>query len=865
MCGLVNREQSAIPGSSIFRAGEDEGMETIALTINGREVVVEKGTTVLEAAQAADIYIPALCAHPDLPPFEGIKAADRVYRAGELIEGDASGKEFEGCRLCVVEVEGIDGFPTACTTPATDGMRVETDTPKVQELRRQNLSAILVRHPHACLTCAQREGCTREPCSANVPLAERCCPKFGNCELEKIAKYIGIKEDTPRWIPPEIPILKDEPLFIRDYNLCIGCLRCLRACRELRGVDALGFVYHNGEVFVGSLAPALRESGCRFCTACVEVCPTGALMDKEEVKVAEREESLVPCISSCPAGIDVPRYVHLIAEGKFDQALAVIREKVPFPSVLGCVCFHPCESKCRRGQVNEPVSICALKRFAAEQDSGIWRASSRVAPPTGKRVAIVGSGPSGLTAAYYLAKLGHSVSVFESLPEPGGMLRAGIPSYRLPEEVLQRDIAEILSLGVEIRTNTPIDDSFSLNDLKNQGYQAIFLAIGAQLSRKLSIEGAELEGVLWGVAFLREAKFGRGAKVEGRVLVIGGGNVAMDVALTALRLGAKEAQLACLESREEMPAYEWEIKEALDEGVILHPSWGPRRILGDGRVKGIELVRCTSVFNEEGKFNPSFDESTTTTIETDTVIMAIGQASDLSLLGEASKIEATRGGTIKVDDATLETDADGIFAGGEVVSGPTSVVEAIAAGRKAAISIDKYLGGEGNIDEVLVEVEKPKAWLGKEEGFADKPRVRMSCLPMEERLKGFAEIELGFDEPLAVEEAKRCLRCDLRLQLSAVISPPEEWLEFNSQNVDLVPEAEGVFQLLDEQKTIIYIKGTANLRRELEGELGTNEKARYFDYGEEPMYTSRESELLQQFMQKYGKLPEGNDVLDDLF
>ena len=711
-------------------------METITLFIDDREVVTRKGATLLEAAQAANIYITALCAHPDLPPFEEVKASDSVYRGDELIEGDAPAKNFEGCCLCIVEIESVDGFPTACTTSATSGMRVQTDTPKVQELRRQNLSAILARHPHACLTCAQREGCIREPCSTNVPVAERCCPKLGNCELEKIAEYIGIKDDTPRWIPTQIPLLRDEPLFVRDYNLCIGCLRCVRACKELRGVDALGFVHHNNEVLVGSLAPMLKESGCRFCTACVEVCPTGTLVDREDIKMAEREAALVPCASTCPVGIDVPRYVRFIAEGRFDQALGVIREKVPFPSVLGYVCFHPCESECRRGEVNEPISICTLKRFAAEQDSGLWRANSKVAPPTGKRVAVVGSGPSGLTAAYYLVKLGHSVTVFESLPEPGGMLRAGIPSYRLPEEVLQRDIADILSLGVEIRTNTSIGESFSLDELKNQGYQAIFLATGAQLSRKLPLEGVELAGVLWGVDFLREAKFGRGAKGEGRVLVIGGGNVAMDVALTALRLGAKEVQLACLESREEMPAHEWEIQEALDEGVVLYPSWGPKRILGNGRVEGVELVCCTSVFDKAGKFNPSFDESATKTIETDMVIMSIGQASDLSFLGDSSKIESTRGGTIKVNDITLETGAAGIFAGGEVVSGPTSVVEAIAVGRKAAISIDRYLGGEGIIDEVLVELEEPQAWLGREEGFADKPRASMPCLPMEERLKG---------------------------------------------------------------------------------------------------------------------------------
>jgi thioredoxin reductase len=393
-------------------------------------------------------------------------------------------------------------------------------------------------------------------------------------------------------------------------------------------------------------------------------------------------------------------------------------------------------------------------------------------------------------------------------------------------------------------------------------YDAIFLALGAQLSRKLAIEGIDLEGVLWGLDFLRTVKQGQPPRVKEKALVIGGGNVAIDVALTALRLGAKEVQLACLECREEMPAHEWEVEEAIEEGVVLNLSWGPRRILGDDRVRAVELVRCTSVFDEEGRFDPCYDGSVTTTIETDMVILAIGQATDLSSLD--SRLPTTRAGTISVDVQTLQTSLPGIFAGGEVVSGPASVIEAITSGRQAAISIDKYLGGEGVLDEPSLEVDK-EPWLGREEGFAEQHRVQMVRLPLEWRVKGFEEIELGFDEAQAREEASRCLRCDLRLEILPVPLPPERWLPFDADNVRAVLEVEGVFQLLDEEKRVIYIQGTINLRQGLEEQLLAREKARYFIFEEDPMYTKRESELLQKFLLEHGRLPEGNDELGDLF
>ena len=839
-------------------------MDAITLTIDDTEVVTKRGATVLEVAWAAGIYIPALCHHPDIPPAPGTKVEDHVYRGGELIKSTNSNPmEFEGCQLCVVEIEGMEGFPTACNTPATDGMVVHTNTPQVQGLRRDNLARILANHPHACLLCEEMEGCIKEDCSFDVPVNERCCDKFGLCELQKVAEYIGIREDIPRYVFRNLPV-EETPLFVRDHNLCIECSRCVRVCRDIRGVGALGIAYHDGDFIVGTVGPSLKESECKFCGACVEVCPTGSIMDAG-LKWPPREEDLIPCKYTCPGNVDIPRFVRLIGEGKFSEAAAVIREKVPFPAVLGYVCHHPCESKCRRGKLNEPIAMCALKRFAAEHDTGLWKTRSKAAPRTGKCVAIVGSGPTGLTAAYYLAKKGHAVTVFESLPEPGGMTRIGIPEFRLPKKTLQKEIDDILKQGVEIKFHTPIGEKLTLNALNNQGYQAIFLATGAQVSRKLNIEGEEHEGVLHALDFLKEVNLGKKVELGEKVAVVGGANVAVDAARTALRLGCKEPHLMYRRSRQEMPAEPDRVKKLEEEGVKIHFLVAPKKILEkNGKVAAVEWIKMMlGEPDKSGRRRPIPIEGSEHIMELDGIIVAIGQSPDLTFFPQG--IETTKRNTVVVNSDTLETSLPGVFVGGDVVSGPASIIEAISAGRKGAVSIDKYLGGDGDIDEILIKTKEPNPWLGREEGFADRRRVQMPCLPVEEREQGFSVVELGFNEEEAVKEAKRCLQCDLRLQISPVMLPPEKWLEFNSQNVSTVPETNGVYQLLDEEKMIILIAGTPNLRHALEEKLETVQKARYFGYEEEPMYTMRESELISKFLKEHGRMPELNDELADLF
>jgi hypothetical protein len=347
------------------------------------------------------------------------------------------------------------------------------------------------------------------------------------------------------------------------------------------------------------------------------------------------------------------------------------------------------------------------------------------------------------------------------------------------------------------------------------------------------------------------------------VVVIGGGGVAMDVALAALRqaqdtarrLGAMDVQLACLECRHEMPAYQREIALALEEGVALHPSWGPTRILGDGHVSGVALMRCTSVFDAAGRFSPTFDESVTTTLAADTVILAIGQAADLGFLN---------GERLRADPDTGTTALPGVFAAGDVAGGDMSVVHAMASGRRAAAAVDRYLGGDGVVVRPLISAETPAPWMGRIEGFAGLSRAAMPTLSLAER-SSFAPIELGLTDEAAMAEGIRCLQCDLRLQLGANPHPPEAWLPFDAEHVAEVPAIEGVYQVLNATKEVFHIAGTMNLRRDLEEQLVANENACFFIWEADPMYTKRESELIQQFLQRYGHLPGLGGELDELY
>jgi NADH-quinone oxidoreductase subunit F len=466
-----------------------------------------------------------------------------------------------------------------------------------------------------------------------------------------------------------------------------------------------------------------------------------------------------PCQNACPADNNAWGYITLISEGKFKEAIAVIKERNPFPATMGRICFHPCEPKCRREQVESPIAICALKRFAADYD----RESNDPYVPQGAarkpdKVAVVGAGPAGLSAAYFLALKGYPITIFEALPVAGGMMAVGIPEYRLPRKVLQDEIDDILKLGVELKLNSPVTD---VEALKAQGFRAVFLATGAHKGLKLGLAGERLKGVLDGVSFLRDVNLGKPVKVGERVAVIGGGNVAIDAARTALRLGGKEVQIFYRRLREDMPAAGWEIAEAEKEGVKIHYLVAPAQMWGgNGGVKRMECRRMIlSDFDKSGRKRPIPITGSEFEVDVDTVIAAIGQVPDTgSFWGNGFKFDSS--GAFIVNPESLATTTPRVFAGGDSVRGPASAVEAIADGQKAAMAIDKLLGGDGLLPNAYRNRLKEMKVSYDEEAYAEeRPRVPLPEVPLTDRYHNFKEVEMGYTTRFAVEEAKRCLHC----------------------------------------------------------------------------------------------------------
>jgi heterodisulfide reductase subunit A-like polyferredoxin len=466
-----------------------------------------------------------------------------------------------------------------------------------------------------------------------------------------------------------------------------------------------------------------------------------------------------PCRGACPARTNVQGYVAMVAQGKFAEALEVIHRRLPFAGICGRICHHPCEQECNRGELDAPLAIATIKRAAADYG---WDDPARVETPAytptrKERVAVIGGGPAGLTAAYDLVAKGYQVTIFEALPSPGGWLKYGIPGYRLPEGIVQREIDALLRHGIEVKANTKVGTDISLAELKQQ-YDAILVAVGVQKSRDLPIEGAGLPAVLPGVDFLRDIKLGKNPRVGKKVVVIGGGNVSMDVARAALRQGGEEVQVVCLEGRDEMPAHVWEIEEAEDEGVKINNGWGPTRVVGDGgKAKAVEFKACTAVFDSERRFNPRYNEKVTRQFAADTVIMAIGQAAELAFLQGEEKVTLNRG-LVAADKLTKATGDPRIFACGDVAHGPASVIEAVASAHEAAISIDRYLSGA----DLAAGRETPaQEKLGQPADTPVHPVTRRAqgYAPAEERAGDYREVALGLTREEAMEEASRCLSC----------------------------------------------------------------------------------------------------------
>ncbi|NJD99972.1 FAD-dependent oxidoreductase [Thermococcus sp. LS1] len=488
-----------------------------------------------------------------------------------------------------------------------------------------------------------------------------------------------------------------------------------------------------------------------------------------------------PCQEGCPAHSDVQGYLALIAMGKYHEAVKLMKEKYILPAVLGRVCPAFCEDACRRNLVDEPLAIRQLKRFAADYDleHGPWM--PEIPTSTGKRVAVVGGGPAGLACAYYLRTMGHEVTIFEAMPELGGMMRYGIPTYRLPRDVLDKDIATVINTGIEVRTNTALGRDITLEELREK-YDAVFLGVGAWRSRKMGIPGEDLDGVMHGIEFLRKVNMGEKVELGERVIVVGGGNTAMDVARTALRLGAK-VTVVYRRSRAEMPANEREVEEAEEEGVEFLFLTNPVKILGDGRVEEVELIRMKlGEPDASGRRRPIPIEGSNFRVKADNVILAIGQYCDEEFL-KALGIEARRGKAI-VDDVTLQTSVPGVFAGGDLVLGPSTVIESIATGRRAAIMIDLYLKGklekakavltepvkhvkdvveDKDLYRVLFDLRPYNHWKKVTEKDYEhverKPRAKVKLLDPEKRRRSFEEVEPALTEEQVLKEAERCMSC----------------------------------------------------------------------------------------------------------
>ncbi len=826
----------------------------LELTIDGQRVQAPAGASVLNAASVAGIYIPALCAHPDLPPAQQRACGDK---------GDS------GCNLCLIEIVGTPGMSKACSTEVRAGMSVHSNTPQIQKARQQHLAKVLGPHPHVCLVCPQRDGCSRTQCSYGNPPEARCCSIFSSCELRKVADYVVIPNTTPPYKPAGLPVIKNEPFFDRDYNLCIDCRRCLVACNDVRGVGCLEVkevqTAQGVRRYVGTIAPTLIESGCKFCQACVVVCPTGALTDRT-LDPAQREQSMVPCKAACPAGIDVPRYVQLAAQGKYGEAIAVVREKLPFPGIVGRACFAMCESACRRGQLDDPLSIRSLKRIAADNDTGLWREHSTQLAPTGRKAAVIGAGPAGLTVAYYLAKKGHSVTVFDAQAAAGGMARYGIPSYRVPVQVIDDEVAEVQKLGVAFQFNARME---SADALFEQGFEAIFIGIGAQGGDKLGIAGEDLPGVIDSPTFLKAAAMGlvnqpAGIQTGTKVVVIGGGNVATDNARSSRRFGA-DVDMVYRRTQDEMPARAEEFEGCLAEGVAMRFLLAPKRIEPGRHGQGLNITYARMALGEAdaSKRRRPVDTGEELCEAVDLVIAAVGQHPKRF---EGFGVLTDAKGRITVRQDSMLCSRAGVYAGGDCVLGPSTLIESIAQGRVAAAAIDLQLGGDGDIEEKLLrDGWESDPFLGRDPAFNQQHKFHPILLLPAQR-GGWDEVEKGFDDATARAEAARCFKCNLAPKITDSVLPPESWLVFDAQVLAGISAESGVFQLLDADKNVLMIKGVESLQRGLQEQLGGSHGAVAFSFEEAAMYTSRESQMIQAYLQEHGKMPGGGaDELDDLF
>lgn len=596
-------------------------------------------------------------------------------------------------------------------------------------------------------------------------------------EIIKRAEENGLMHQIPN---------TDGPGHTHAICNCCGC-----SCYATR----IAGMFLNNDMVRSNYISKVDKDKCVACGECVEVCPTNALklgqkicgktpiVEKKRVEFPSNTEwgkdkwnedhrinrenvvetGTSPCKTECPAHISVQGYIKLASQGRYMEALELIKHENPFPAVCGRICPRKCESACTRAELDAAVAVDEIKKFIAEKELHLeTRFVPKLRHNYGNKIAIIGAGPSGLACAYYLAVDGYKVTVFEKQKALGGMLTLGIPSYRLEKTVIEAEIDTLRALGVEFKTGVEVGKDVSMKALRDQGYEAFYLAIGAQAGRKLGIDGEASEGVWTGVDFLREVNLGNAVNLNADTIVIGGGNVAIDVARTATRVGAPNVSLFCLESREQMPALDEEVEEALAEDIQINNSWGPVRILSEnGKVTGVEFKKCVSVFDQTGKFNPVFDASETKIVKAGHVLISVGQAMDWGNLLEGSKVELNPNQTVKADGFTLQTAEPDVFTGGDVLTGPKFAIDAIAMGKEGAISIHRFVQPgqslvNGRDRRIFKAFDKSNLII---EGYDNIPRQKTEHVDGAKAKTSFKDLRSTFTEEQVKKETERCLGC----------------------------------------------------------------------------------------------------------
>jgi NADPH-dependent glutamate synthase beta subunit-like oxidoreductase/NAD-dependent dihydropyrimidine dehydrogenase PreA subunit len=629
------------------------------------------------------------------------------------------------------------------------------------------------------------EGCghtVEEMCIQLGPAAEFYIRTGRGRSITREEAIVICKQAEKEGMVHSIPNLSGPGKALAICNCC-GC-----SCFGLRNAN----LYRNPDFSRSNYVAKVDRDKCVACGECVENCQVNALtlgenLCKNQKPAAQQEKETPydtqwgkdkwnpgyrhrkvvaesgtsPCKTECPAHIAIQGYIKMASQGRYREALELIKKENPFPAVCGRICPRNCESACTRSGIDEPLAVDEIKKFVADQDLILehrFVPEKRAQRP--EKIAVIGAGPSGLTCAYFLAVDGYRVTVFEKEKKLGGMLTLGIPSFRLGKEVVNAETDILKELGVEFRTGVEVGSNVTFNELRRQGYKAFYVAIGAQAGRKLGLEGEEAVGVITGVEFLRRVNLGEALKMEGPAIVIGGGNVAIDVARTAERIGASQIDMYCLENREEMPALDEEIDEALSEGIVISNSWGPKRIIVEnGHVVGVEFKKCLSVFDKNGRFNPTYDENETKIVKANNVLISVGQGMDWGGLLKDSQMELNPNKTVKADALTFQTGEPDVFAGGDAVTGPKFAIDAIALGKQGAISIHRYVHG----DNLTISREREYHALDKEnlnrDGYDHLPRQRALHVDGSKSKETFKDLRATFTEEQIKKETERCLGC----------------------------------------------------------------------------------------------------------